>query len=140
MPRPYSEDLRERIVAAVEGGASRRSAAGQFGVSVSCVIKLVQRARETGSVAPAQIGGYRDYALAEHEALVRRLVKAEPDMILDELREALGQEGVRVSRTSIWRYLSSIRLTLKKRRSTPASRPARMSPPPVRAGGKARRS
>ncbi len=138
MPRPYSEDLRERIVAAVESGASRRSAAGQFGVSVSCVIKLVQRAHETGSIAPAQIGGYRDYALAGHEAMVRRLVKAQPDMILDELREALAKEGVRVSRTSIWRYLSAIQLTLKKRRSTPASRPGRMSPLRARSGEKAR--
>jgi len=138
MPRPYSEDLRERIVAAVESGASRRSAAGQFGVSVSCVIKLVQRAHETGSVAPAQIGGYRDYALAGHEALVRRLVKTQPDMILEELREALAKEGVRVSRTSIWRYLSAIRLTLKKRRSTPASRPGRMSRLRARSGEKAR--
>jgi transposase len=138
MPRPYSEDLRERIVAAVESGTSRRSAAGQFGVSVSCVIKLVQRAHETGSVAPAQIGGYRDYALAGHEALVRRLVKAQPDMILDELREALAKEGVRVSRTSIWRYLSAIRLTLKKRHSTPASRPGRMSPLRARPGEKAK--
>jgi transposase len=103
------------------------------------VIKLVRRAHETGSVAPAQIGGYREYALAGHEALVRRLVKAQPDMILDELREALAKEGVRVSRTSIWRYLSAIRLTLKKRRSMPASRAGRMSPLRARSGEKARR-
>ena len=140
MPRPYSEDLRERIVGAVEGGVSRRSAARRFGVSVSCVIKLVQRSRQTGSVAPGQIGGWRDYALAEHEALVHRLVKAQPDMILDELREALGREGVRVGRTSVWRYLSAIGLTLKKRRSMPASRTGRMSPPRGKPGGRARRS
>ena len=140
MPRAYSEDLRERIVDAVEGGTSRRQAAQQFGVSVSCVIKLVQRARETGSVAPAQIGGYRDYALAGHEDLVRRLIKAQPDLILDELREALALEGVRVARTSVWRYLSAIGLTLKKRRSTPASRPGRTSRPRARPGGRTKRS
>ena len=53
MGRPYSEDLRSRIVAAVEAGATRTAAAEQFAVSVSCAIKLVQRFRETGSVVPA---------------------------------------------------------------------------------------
>ena len=52
MARPLSKDLRERIVAAVECGQSRRAAAGRFRVSVSCVIKLMQRWRETGSVDP----------------------------------------------------------------------------------------
>lgn len=70
MPRPYSQDLRERIVGAVEAGASRRAAAQQFGISVSCVVKLVKRSWRTGSVAPGQIGSWRDHALAEHNELV----------------------------------------------------------------------
>ena len=53
MGRPYSEDLRIRIVAAVEAGGSCSAAARQFGVSPSCAIKLLQRFRRTGSVAPA---------------------------------------------------------------------------------------
>ena len=57
-------------------------------------------------------------------SFILNLIKAQPDMILDELREALAGEGVRVGRTSIWRYRSAIRLTLKERRATPASRPA----------------
>ena len=56
MGRPYSEDLRSRIVAAVEGGVSRNAAARQFAVSVSCVVKLLQRFRRTGTVAPAAPG------------------------------------------------------------------------------------
>ncbi len=56
MGRAYSEDLRSRIVTAVEAGATRTAAAAQFAVSVSCAIKLVQRFRQTGSVAPAPRG------------------------------------------------------------------------------------
>ncbi len=56
MGRPYSQDLRERIVAAVEAGISRRAAARQFAVSVSCVIKLVQRFRRMGTVAAGRWG------------------------------------------------------------------------------------
>ena len=52
MGRPYSEDLRSRIVAAVEAGTSRNAAAKQFAVSASCVVKLMQRLRRTGTIAP----------------------------------------------------------------------------------------
>jgi transposase len=77
MGRAYSEDLRSRIVTAVEAGATRTAAAAQFAVSVSCAIKLVQRFRQTGSVAPAP-RGKKPFALAGHEALVRELVAARP--------------------------------------------------------------
>jgi transposase len=122
MAKPLSMDLRERIVAAVEGGASRRSAAGRFRVSVSCVIKLMQRWRETGSVEPGQMGGWKDYALADHEAVVRALIAERSDLTLAELGEALAQEGIRVGRSSIDRFLKARELTFKKSRSTLPSR------------------
>ena len=57
MGKPYSMDLRERVVAAVEtGGLSCHQAAAQFGVGVSTAIIWVRRLRETGSVAPGQMG------------------------------------------------------------------------------------
>lgn len=60
MAKPYSIDLRERVVAAVEEeGLSRHAAAARFGVSASAAIKWVKRFRTTGSVAPAQMGGRR---------------------------------------------------------------------------------
>jgi hypothetical protein len=68
--RPYSEDLRSRIVVAVEREVSRNAAARQFAVSVSCV------------VAPAAHGN-KPYALEGHEALVREVVAARPDLTLD---------------------------------------------------------
>ena len=68
MARPYSNDLRERVVASVEtGGLSRNEAARRFGVGISTVIHWVRRFRETGSVAPAQMGGYKPKAIrGEH--------------------------------------------------------------------------
>ena len=128
MGRPLSEDLRARIVAAVEAGASRREAAERFSVSASCAVKLLQRWRRTGSVAPGQIGGQKRHALAEHDGAVRALVAAAPDATLAELRAGLAALGIRVGQTSVHRFLHAIGLTRKKRRSTPPSRIAPTSP------------
>jgi putative transposase len=125
MGRPYSEDLRSRIVAAVEAGATRTAAAAQFAVSVSCAIKLVQRFRQSGSVAPAP-RGRKPFALAEHEPLVRELVAARPDMTLDELTFELEGRGIRVGRSSVNRFLKACELTLKKSRCMRPSSNGRM--------------
>ena len=66
MTRPYSVDLRERVVRAVEAGLSRRAAARRFEVSVSFVVKLMQRWRRRGTVAPERYGGWKRSALAAH--------------------------------------------------------------------------
>jgi len=134
MPRALSLDLRERIVEAVEAGSSRREAADQFAVSVSCAIKLVQRWERTGSVAPAPMGGRKPFALAAHADRVRALLAAQPDITLDELRAQLTGEGISVSRSAIGRFLQALGWTHKKRRSMPASRPARTSPRRARPG------
>jgi len=125
MGRPYSEDLRSRIVAAVGAGSTRTAAAEQFSVSVSCAIKLVQRFRRTGSVAPAP-RGRKPFALAEHTELVREVVAARPDMTLDELTDELGDRGIRVGRSSVNRFLKALGLTLKKSRCMPPSSNDRM--------------
>jgi transposase len=127
MPQPLSRDLRKRLVEAVEAGATCHAAAGRFAVSVSCVIKLLQRWRKKGTFEPKQIGGYRQLALAPHEALVRALVKEQPDLTLPELRAELAREGVQVGRSSVWRFLEARAITLKKSRSTPPSRTGRTS-------------
>ena len=72
MGKPYSNDLRERAVAAVlEGGLSRRRTAAQFGVGVSTVIAWVRRFQDTSSVAPGQMGGHKPKAIRdEHEVFL----------------------------------------------------------------------
>lgn len=139
MAGPLSRDLRQRIVEAVEGGQSRQATAKRFRVSPSCVIKLVQRWRKTGSLEPGQMGGWKEYALAAHEAAVRALIEAIPDLTLEELREALAQKGIHVGRSSIDRFLKARGLSFKKNRSAPPSRLVRTSPPPARPGARARR-
>jgi transposase len=65
MGKPYSEDLRRRVVAAVEtGGLSCNQAAKQFGIGISTAIGWVKRQRETGSLAPGKMGGYRPKSLS----------------------------------------------------------------------------
>jgi transposase len=117
MARPYSDDLRERVVRDVEEGASRRSVAKKYRVSVSFVIKLVQRWRRRGSVSPGQIGGQKVYALAGYAELVSGLVRARPDLTIDELRAELAERGVAACRSGVGRFLVALGLTRKKRRS-----------------------
>ncbi len=140
MARPLSRDLRERIVWAVEAGRSRRAAAAHFSISESCAIKLMQRWKRTGSVAPAAMGGKKRFALADHADQVRALLAAQPDATLDELHAQLGSHGIVVGRSSIDRFLKALNLTHKKRRSMPPSRSAPMLPRPGRPGGKANRT
>jgi transposase len=140
MPAPLSLDIRKRIVAAVEDGASRRAAAARFAVSESTAIKLVERWERTGSLEPGQMGGHRAFALAKHDALVRELMAAHPDQTLDELLERLAGRGVVVGRTSVHRYLAAIGLTRKKRHSMPPSRTGPMSPRRGRLGGRVRQT
>jgi transposase len=60
MGKPYSLDVRKRVVASIESGVLRNQAAKQFGVAISTAIGWMQRVEETGSVAPGQMGGHPD--------------------------------------------------------------------------------
>jgi transposase len=82
---PLSQDLRERLVRAVEEGASAREAAARFAVSASAAIKLVRRVRQTGSTAPAKIGGYRKPLLAGQEEFLRDLTARRKGITLAEM-------------------------------------------------------
>ena len=112
--RAYSNDLRERIVAAVERGElSIRQIARQFSVSLSCVVRLLQRQRRTGSVQPKPHGGVPPRKLdAAAEARLRELVRAQPDATLAELRERLG---IPCCLMTIARALQRLRITRKKK-------------------------
>lgn len=140
MARAYSTDLRERVVRDVEDGASRRSVARKYRVSVSFVIKLVQRWRQRGSVLPGQIGGQKTYALARHAALISELVRARPDLTIDELRAELAERGVAACRSGVGRFLVALGLTRKKRRSMRPSKSGRTWRRAARLGASASRA
>src|SRR3712207_8331359 len=93
MTAPLSQDLRERIVRAIEGGSSIRQAAARYEVSPSAAVKLMRRVRETGSTAPARIGGHRRPVLEPHADVVRALVDAKTDITLAEIRAELHERG-----------------------------------------------
>jgi transposase len=117
MPAPLSRDLRERIVHAVDGGSSMRQAALRFEVSPSAASKLMRRYRASGSPAPARFGGHRRPILEPHEALVRAILDATPDLTLGELQAELRRHGVVVGAPStIHRWLRRKGLTRKKSR------------------------
>ena len=69
MGKPYSLDLRKRVVAAIEGGMSRNQAAKRFGVAISTAIGWMQRVEETGSVEPGQMGGHKPKAVSGDHAV-----------------------------------------------------------------------
>jgi transposase len=126
MPAPYSGDLRARVAAAVARGASARSAAGRFGVSVSTAIRWAQRFRVEGHAAARAMGGDHRSRLTEHRAVVLELVAAQPDLTLQEIRGALAGQGISIGLTSLWRFLRMQNITLKKSVCTPPSKIALM--------------
>ena len=117
MGKPYSVDLRERVVAAVEKGAvSRRRAASQFGVGVSTVINWVRRLRETGSLAPGKIGGYRPKSIVgEHRAFLLLRIR-EKDFTLRGLVAELAERGLKVDYRTVWNFVHAEKLSFKKKR------------------------
>ena len=123
MPKSYSGDLRERVIEAVEAGASRREAADRFEVSVSSVVKWVQRWHESRSAAPKPRGGSVS-PLEKLAARVMAVVAKQRDLTLVETVAELHRQRIRTSRSSLWRFLDRHRITLKKK---PASRGATAS-------------
>lgn len=129
MGKGLSEDLRARVIATVDAGASRRAAAARFGVSVSSAIRWVREWRETGRKAPRQQGGDRlSHRIEAHAEFLLAEIAAAPDRTLEELRALLLRErGLRVSNSTVWRFCARHGLTTKKSPGTRANRIARMS-------------
>ena len=125
MARALSCDLRQRVVEAINQGLSRRQAAARFGVSPSSAIRWAQLSRTTGDVAPKTQGGDRRSGRIEDQAdVILEQVARTPDITLGELRATLGERGVSVGTTSLWRFFQRRRMTLKKRRRMRPNRSA----------------
>lgn len=114
MTAPLSNDLRERVVGAIEAGESCRSAASRFGVAVSSAVKWHQRYRATGSVAPGKMGGHRKRVLEPHRAFIVQRINQTSHLTLHGLKDELAARGVKVSHDTVWKFLRREGLRFKK--------------------------
>jgi transposase len=125
----YSEDLRARVLAAVDGGMAARTAAELLRVSVSYIYKALIRRRRTGEVGASPRRGHRPRKLSPaQEAALAAHIEAHPDLTLAALQAWLSVEhGVRLSNGAMWSAVARLGLSFKKRRSGRANRTARTS-------------
>lgn len=126
MAQYLSEDLRIRVIRAVEGGLSRNAAARRFGVSIASAIRWMDEYLRTGRSAPKPRGGDRRSGRIESQAdLLMRAIEETPDITLAELRERLIEErGETFAISTIHDFYRRHRVTFKKRRRMPANRSA----------------
>jgi transposase len=113
MPKPYSVDLRARVIEDVETGASRREAAERYGISPSVVVIWVQRFEETGSVAAKPSGGSSS-PLEQHAEFLLGLIADQPDLTLDEIVAAMRKRRIAGSRSAVWRFFARRNISFKK--------------------------
>lgn len=115
MPRACSNDLRERVVKAVEAGASCRSAAQRFGVAPSSAIKWLARWRRQGDVEPTSQRGRVRSPLNGHRAWLLAQVDATPGLTLAEVRDRLAAEhGLAVGIAAVWSFFKREGISFKK--------------------------
>jgi len=121
-----SNDLRHRVIAAVDDGMSRRAAAERFGVAPSTAIRWVQQWRRTGSVQPRPQGGdNRSHRIEVHADEILALVDETPDLTLAEIAAHLERaHGLRVVQSTVWRFFERRGITLKKNRTRQRARAA----------------
>ena len=137
MARPYSQDLRDRVIEAAFSGQSVRGSAAQYSVGVATAIVWVRRARESGERSARKQGGTKRCKLDAHCDYLLDLIGETPDMTVSELLERLATDrNVTVSRSTLWEYLARCGLTFKKSPRTRASRPAPTSPSGAKTGSK----
>jgi len=108
---PYSMDLRKRVIRAWDAGMDAESVAAKYEVSRAWVHRLVQRRRETGSIAPRKQTKFRRRVLADHEMRLAALIAARPDATLAELRDALPTTA---ALSTLWEAIARLQLTVKK--------------------------
>ncbi len=116
MGRPYSMDLRERVIAAIEGGLSTRQAAARFSIGIATAGSWARLKRSKGTVTPARQGKPKGSVLDAHADFIFSLIGETPDITLAEIAERLAQErALRVVATAVWKFLDRHGMTHKKR-------------------------
>ena len=128
MARPYSKDLRDRVVGSVSGGRSCRATAALFGVSVASVVKWCQRWRATGSAAPCRMGGWRPLLLRSERAWLLARIAEKPDLTLRAVMAELAGRGTPASYGAVWRFFAREGVSFKKKPARQRARPAGRRP------------
>lgn len=113
MPKAYSGDMRERVIARVESGASRREAAEHYDISASTAVIWVKCFRETGRCMAKPRGGSIS-PLERHAEFLLGLIDEQPDMTLEEVVDAMHKRRIPGSRTAVWRFFQRHNITFKK--------------------------
>src|SRR3954471_24276080 len=138
MARPYSQDLRDRVIEATGNGTSARQAAVRFDVGVSTAIKWVERLRDSGERSARRQGRRPGSKLDAHRDFLLAVIEAAPDATIEELRRRLVEEnGVRAGTGTIWTFLDRCGLTFKKKSLHAAEQDRPTSCSAVRTGSKA---
>lgn len=116
MTKSISEDLRSRVIAAVDGGLSRRAAAERFGIAVASAVRWVREWQETGSTrAKPQGGDMRSRRIEAYHDFILGAIEAQVDITLVELAELLRSEhGAVFAPSTVWRFLDRHSMTVKK--------------------------
>ena len=126
MAGALSLDLRERVIAAIEAGASCRQAAERFGVGAATAIRWHARFRQDGEIGSKPMGGDRhSHRVESHAAVILQRCAERPQIYLRELREILQERGADVSLSGLSRFFRRHGITRKKGPFTRASRTAR---------------
>lgn len=115
MARAYSDDLRERVAAAVLSGRSGREVAATFGVSVASALKWSQRLRETGSACARPMSGYKPRVLASEQQWMLLRLEECPHLTVRGLAAELAERGLSVSPNTVWSLLRKAGHSFKKK-------------------------
>lgn len=110
----YSQDLRERVLRALDRGERPSEIARRFEVGRPWVYRVRDRLQQTGGRGSFPIGGHRRSRLADLEPLLRGWIKAAPDLTLVEMQDRLAKQGVPIKIGALWHQLNRWKLTLKK--------------------------
>ena len=110
----YSQDLRDRVLRALEHGDGVTATARRFDVSVRWVDEVKRRRRLHAETKSRPVGGYRRSRLVEWEAQLRGWIEAEPDLTLAELCTRLAEQGVAIQPSALWHQLDKWHLSYKK--------------------------
>ena len=142
MPKAYSQDLRDRVIDAVEsGGMSRRGAARRFGVSKSIAVKWLEQLERHGSRKPVGHGGHRASKLMPHREFLEAARAEKSDTTLQALCDRLlAERGVKADTGMMSRFFRRIGVTFKKSPSSRANRTAATSAAIARVGAPIRAS